>query len=114
MMTKDDTVALMAYLNAAYPNAELPAETVKMWCTQLARVLPEDAKAAADLIIRREPYFPSLARMIDAIQACARSRALERRDEAIEASTDPPVSKEEALENIRRIRELLPKVSRRI
>ncbi len=66
-MTRAETLKLMAVLTAAYPNRELPQETVELYCQFLADLPYPETEAAVKRHIMTNQWFPTIAEIRKAV-----------------------------------------------
>lgn len=57
----------VASLRAAYPNANLPPETVAVYSAALADLEPERVSRAVGVLIKRSRFFPTVAEIRDIV-----------------------------------------------
>lgn len=85
----------------------MPDGTLKIWHSALTEVGYSNAMQTIQELARSESYWPSLSEFRTAYQATAR-----RNEPEIRAIEGPSLSKEERVENIRKIREHLRSVGK--
>lgn len=85
---------MLGVLTAAWPDKDLPRETVELWLGMLAGLDYSDAKDAALDIVRQDQWFPSIARFLQQAEVHAHGRrnrmAAERGIEPSHRSVPPP------------------------
>lgn len=84
-MNLEETAAVLAYFAAAWPNQNLPEETVQVWATELVDVDPANASDAMHRLVRECEWMPTVARF----RAACVTVALERRNRVAEAAGLP-------------------------
>lgn len=103
-MNERETSAVLAMLSAAWPNHELTKPTIALWARHLQHTVPADAMAAADLIVKTDEWFPSIARFMETVRARARSRVGHSQTAAIGAGDDPPLEGDDAKAALEKVR----------
>lgn len=71
-MNPSEAKAILTTLTTAWPNADLPDETLRTWSQMLAAIPYQSAAAAADAVIRSDNWFPSIARFREAFGSARR------------------------------------------
>lgn len=106
-MTENESKAVLAVLCAAWPRYELTGPTIGLWARQLEHTLPEDALAAAELLVKTDDRFPSLARFIETCRAEARRRGGGAGVPALPPDTNPILTGGAAKAALAQVRETL-------
>lgn len=104
-MTRDEVRRVLAELTAAFPNFTIEKPTVEVWVQSLAHDDSTFAKATVDYIVANDSWFPTVARFNEAKRLVAGKASGSRLE--LPESTAGPVSKEQAKENIARLRQML-------
>lgn len=81
-MNSTEAREILSTLTTAWPNADLPDETLRTWSKMLAALPYQPAAAAADAVIRTDNFFPSIARFREAFGS-------QRRDQHAEWTPSP-------------------------
>lgn len=79
-MDADQATQVLTLLEAGWPKGPWPEDTEHLWLRHLASYTFEDAKAAIELLLRRQQFTPTMAHWSEAIgevRADARRRAAE-------------------------------------
>lgn len=69
-----EAATVFGLLTAAWPDKQLPDETIDLWLEMAANVDAADAEDAARQIIREDQWFPSVARFLQMAEAKAHAR----------------------------------------
>ena len=77
-MTRDETLAVLAHMGAAWPKPPLQPEQVEVWVLHMADVDCGLAKAAAIELEAEEEFFPRIVRFRTRCSDLARRRAAAR------------------------------------
>lgn len=109
-MDVKEIAAVVAYLNAAYPNIELPDETLAVWAEHIGHVQPDTALEAARSWVRTQKWFPSISEFLAESAEVAKRKAQRSKLPALEEA--PPVPPEVAKENVVKLRQALRSVRR--
>lgn len=93
-MNDHEAATVFGLLTAAWPDKELPDETIDLWLEMAADVDFADAEPAARQIIREDQWFPSIARFLQVTEARAHGRRNRQADArglpATRRSAPPP------------------------
>lgn len=73
-MTGNETLALLAYMSAAWPSVEVTEDTARVWSQHLEKIDGNDALAAADVLINESKWFPSIAEFREQVLRAAKRR----------------------------------------
>lgn len=74
-MNSQEAGDVLSALTAAWPNQNLPRETVQLWIGVIAKLDLNDAMAGAWTVVREDTWFPSVARYLAAVKAAQHARA---------------------------------------
>lgn len=73
-MNDQQGAVVLGVLTAAWPKQEMPDPTVDLWLSVLTELHPDDARAAANTVVRNDQWFPSIARFLEAAGVAKRAR----------------------------------------
>ena len=102
-MNKRETAHVMMRMSAAWPAQDLPDMTVNLWAEELEGVSYETGMEAAKRLIREDHWFPSIARFLEMVRACAPRRTYAE----LEAAEDQPADPEAVAKVLQMTRHLL-------
>lgn len=109
-MLRNEALAVLRGLVAAWPARELSDDTVELWVNKLEHIPYGDGLDVLSLLTDEIPYFPSIAQFRDRWVELRQNRRLESGFKALPGPEVPP---EEAKENVARLQALLSQVGSR-
>lgn len=62
-MTPEQAHQVLRILTAAWPNHDMPDDTIRLWVGTLGEMEHSDAMSAAKSIVNEDRYFPTIARL---------------------------------------------------
>jgi Loader and inhibitor of phage G40P len=78
---RDEAMALLRMLRAAYPTTKVEADTSELWLSELRRLDATIGEQAVRSVIASSRFWPSLAELHEQVEAARRQAAQARRDE---------------------------------
>jgi hypothetical protein len=73
-MNENQAAQVLAAMGAAWPNHDMPEETIRLWLGLMADVNVEDAMPAVKLIVREDRFFPPISRFMQVCEERAHAR----------------------------------------
>lgn len=73
-MTDTEAAQVFGLLRAAWPDKQLPDKTIDLWLELATDLHVDDAKRAAEQIVREDQWFPSIARFRQVCEVWAHRR----------------------------------------
>lgn len=110
-MNDIEAAQVFAVLRAAWPDKDIPAETIELWMELAEQVDVRDAQPAALQIVREDQWWPTIARFLEVCRVHERRRLgheAQRRGLGRPGGVEPPAGLVAAARRVLADREGLP------